>query len=184
MKFDTERLIIRSAGDSDVSAIVKYIGLNKKFHAPYVSKVEDDFFTEEYWNKKIDKVIEDTKNDEAYRFYIFKKEDEGKIIGSISFTNIQRGPFQACNLGYLLDESEQGHGYMTEALSAAIQYAFRELNFHRIMANYIPQNKKSEKVLKKLGFIREGVSKDYLLLEGKWKDHILTSLVNHKWKNA
>lgn len=52
-------------------------------------------------------------------------------------------------MGYSLAESKQGKGYMTEGLKAATQYLFQELNFHRVMANYMPHNRRSGNVLKK-----------------------------------
>lgn len=62
-----------------------------------------------------------------------------------------RGAGQFCYLGYSLAEIEQGNGYMSEALPATIDYVFKELNMHRVMANYIPQNQRSGNVLKRLG---------------------------------
>lgn len=70
---------------------------------------------------------------------------------------------------------------MTEALTAAIAYMFKEKNLHRIMANYVPSNRRSKRVLEKLGFQHEGVAKDYLFLGGSWKDHVLSSLANPAW---
>ncbi|MCJ8298752.1 MAG: 30S ribosomal protein S5 alanine N-acetyltransferase, partial [Pseudomonadales bacterium] len=49
---------------------------------------------------------------------------------------------------------------------------------HRIMANYIPENVRSAKVLEKVGFKKEGYSPSYLKIAGKWQDHVLTALIN------
>ena len=49
---------------------------------------------------------------------------------------------------------------------------------HRVMASYIPVNERSGRLLKKLGFIVEGYARDYIYINGSWRDHILTSLVN------
>ena len=100
------------------------------------------------------------------------------IVGHLSFGGILRGAAQFCYLGYGLDQSRQKRGYMTEILSPAIRYAFEVLGIHRIMANYMPTNEASGKVLKRLGFTVEGYARDYLCLNGKWEDHILTSLTN------
>ena len=71
---------------------------------------------------------------------------------------------------------------MTEGLKAATQYLFQELNFHRVMANYMPHNRRSCNVLKRLGFVIEGYARDYLLINGQWEDHIMTSLTNPNWQ--
>src|SRR5436309_3552164 len=74
-----------------------------------------------------------------------------ELIGRANLNEIVRGVFQAAYLGYSLAEHAQGHGYMTEALRAVIDFAFGELNLHRLMANYIPENLRSAAVLKRLG---------------------------------
>jgi ribosomal-protein-alanine N-acetyltransferase len=71
---------------------------------------------------------------------------------------------------------------ITEALMAAIKYVFEELNLHRVMANYMPGNEKSAKLLQRLGFKVEGHARDYLRLAGDWQDHTLTALVNESWR--
>jgi ribosomal-protein-alanine N-acetyltransferase len=52
---------------------------------------------------------------------------------------------------------------------------------HRITASYLPHNQRSGKLLKRLGFVVEGYAYDYIMINGKWEDHILTSLVNPNW---
>ena len=69
-------------------------------------------------------------------------------------------------------------------LEKAISYVFNVKNIHRIMANYLPENKASAKVLNKLGFIVEGRAKNYLRINGIWRDHILTSLTNNNWQTV
>lgn len=71
---------------------------------------------------------------------------------------------------------------MFEALTEAIVYVFKELKLHRIMANYIPSNERSAKLLKRLNFLTDGYSHDYLFIAGRWQDHILTSLTNYDMK--
>ncbi len=116
--------------------------------------------------------------DMGYRYYGLL---EGDPILDIGLSNIIRGAFQAAHLGYRTDKDYQGKGYMTEALSAVIGHAFDHLRLHRIMANYQPWNQASGHILKKLGFVEEGLAKDYLFIEGAWRDHVLTSLVNPHW---
>jgi [ribosomal protein S5]-alanine N-acetyltransferase len=93
-------------------------------------------------------------------------------------SNIIRSVFQASHLGYKLAEHAQHHGYMTEAARAGIEFAFGILRLHRIMANYLPHNHRSGAVLNRLGFKSEGFAEAYLFINGKWQDHVLTSLVN------
>jgi ribosomal-protein-alanine N-acetyltransferase len=108
---------------------------------------------------------------------VFDKS-QSEIICSCTFSNIVHGAFQACNLGYSISEKKQGAGLMFEMLQASIQYVFTEYNLHRVMANYIPSNIRSGKLLHKLGFQKEGLAKSYLKIAGSWQDHVLTSKIN------
>ncbi|WP_255230225.1 GNAT family N-acetyltransferase [Pseudoalteromonas sp. HM-SA03] len=101
--------------------------------------------------------------------------ERSQIAGLCSFTQVARGPFQACYLGYSIASQFAGQGYMTEILKAAILHMFDQRNMHRIMANYMPSNVASARVLQKLGFEQEGYAKQYLRIAGKWEDHVLTA---------
>jgi ribosomal-protein-alanine N-acetyltransferase len=100
------------------------------------------------------------------------------MLGACNFTNIVRGIFQACNLGYSVDYAWQGQGLMQEVVQAGIAYMFGAQGLHRIMANHMPANVRSEKLLRALGFEREGYARAYLKIAGQWEDHVLTALVN------
>ena len=122
------------------------------------------------------------KECKSIRFLLFLKENsEGAIIGFCNFSQIFRGPFQACYLGYHIDSTFQGKGLMSEAVTKATEYMFEIQNLHRIMANYMPSNERSARLLHKLGFVVEGHAKKYLLINGRWEDHVLTSLTNENW---
>ena len=106
------------------------------------------------------------------------------MIGKVNLTQVARGPFQACYLGYAIDQEEQGKGKMFEATKLAIDYALHELQLHRIMANYLPTNERSARLLRRLGFVVEGYARDYLYINGAWRDHILASLTNLNWSEG
>jgi ribosomal-protein-alanine N-acetyltransferase len=67
---------------------------------------------------------------------------------------------------------------MFEAARAGIRYIFEAVRLHRIMANYMPRNARSGALLQRLGFVVEGSARNYLYINGKWEDHLLTSLTN------
>lgn len=73
---------------------------------------------------------------------------------------------------------------MSEVLTQAMQYVHKTYHIHRIMANHLAHNKRSKKVLAKLGFAREGYAKSYLKINGIWQDHILNAYVFDKEKNG
>ncbi|WP_330587983.1 GNAT family N-acetyltransferase [Anaerocolumna sedimenticola] len=102
------------------------------------------------------------------------------MVGTIAFTNIVRGVFLSCFLGYKLDRFEINKGYMTEAVSRGIEIMFQDYRLHRIEANIMPKNVRSLKVVAKLGFYNEGIARNYLKINGKWEDHIHMVLLNEK----
>ena len=102
----------------------------------------------------------------------------GTMLAACNFTNIVRGAFQACHMGYSIDQAWQGQGLMQEVVQAGIAYMFGSRGLHRIMANHMPSNVRSEKLLRALGFEREGYARAYLKIAGQWEDHVLTARVN------
>lgn len=132
--------------------------------------------------KRLENWEKECAEGKAARFLLFKKEDPYRLIGLCNFTQIFYGAFQACYLGYKIDQLEEGKGLMFEALQRALEYVFEELHLHRIMANYMPANTRSAKLLHRLGFIIEGYAKDYLFINHKWEDHVLTALTHERWK--
>ncbi|MDH8678475.1 GNAT family N-acetyltransferase [Fusibacter bizertensis] len=114
---------------------------------------------------------------EMIRFWIIEDETE-EIIGSVALTNIIKGVFKSCYLGYKLSKKHINLGYMTESIQAVINYAFDEMYLHRIEANIMPRNFASIRVVEKLGFEFEGCSKQYLKINGIWEDHNRYALLN------
>lgn len=175
----TRRLILRLAERDDASQIVDYFERNREFFRATDPVRPPEFFSPEFWAEQADRALQEFYRDSAVRFFLFGQN--GRVLGTANYTQIFRGPFQACYLGYGLDEMEQGKGIMTEALESSIAYMFDEFGLHRIMANYMPHNAKSAAVLKRLGFVVEGQARDYILINGEWRDHVLTSRINDRW---
>jgi len=176
------RLSLRLGTKKDVPEIINFFYRNQEYLAPWQPLWHSTFLTQEFWQQQVEENIKEFQGDRSLKLFIFKTTHPTEIIGQVNFNNFVRGAAQFCYLGYSLAEIEQGKGYMAEALQAAINYVFKELNMHRVMANYIPQNHRSGNVLKKLGFVVEGYARKYLLINGQWQDHILTSLTNKNWQ--
>ena len=127
-----------------------------------------------------DQAVTEWKQDRAARFVLVSGHGnpDGQLIGHIAFTQIVRGPFQACYLGFGLDREVVGRGLMKDALERAIAFAFDNVRLHRIMANHVPTNVRSARTLRSLGFVPEGYARDYLFIAGAWRDHVLLALTN------
>ncbi|MBS0616517.1 MAG: GNAT family N-acetyltransferase [Verrucomicrobia bacterium] len=169
----TDRLALRTAHKDDASQLEQFYLENRDHFMRFESLPRNAVAQLHQW------YFEECEGT-ARRFLIVNPEDV--IMGMCHFTQIFRGPFQACYLGYKLAEKFQGQGIMFEALSLAIPFMFEKENLHRIMANYMPSNERSARLLQKLGFIIEGQAKSYLFINGKWEDHVLSSLTNTDWR--
>jgi [ribosomal protein S5]-alanine N-acetyltransferase len=146
---------------------------NLEHLAPWDPIRPSNYFEENIFFENAKKQIDEQTAGRAERIVIRR---DNQIIGLINFTNISPVPFLACNLGYSIDQTEQGKGMMTEALHGALNYIFCTKRLHRIMANYLPKNRRSAAVLRRLGFAVEGYARSYLMIAGRWEDHVLTAL--------
>lgn len=177
----TERTLISLLEFNDVDGIVNFYIENEKHLSSWDPKKPEGFFTREYWLEKVQSAHNEWLEKKALRLIIKQKIDE-KIIGFMTFSSFERGPFQACRLGYKIHFENEGKGYMSEALKESIRFVFEDLNIHRIEANYVPSNERSGRVLERIGFKKEGLAENYLHINGEWRDHILTSLTNQYWR--
>jgi ribosomal-protein-alanine N-acetyltransferase len=90
----------------------------------------------------------------------------------VTVSGIIWGAFKSGYLGYKLDQSAVGRGLMREALAAVIRHLFETAGLHRVEANIMPRNQRSLQVVKSLGFVNEGLARDYLQINGVWEDHL------------
>lgn len=172
----TQRGVLKVLDESQAPLLYQYINEEKNFLMPWEPARHDIYYSMETCQLRIREMRRDFLEDKGVVLCLLSKEED-RMLAYTNYSSIIRGVFQACHLGYSLRESEQGKGLMHEALESGIQYIHKELNIDRIQANYMPRNVKSAAVLKKLGFEKEGVARDYLKINGQWEDHILTALV-------
>jgi len=98
----------------------------------------------------------------------------------IDLSGIVYHEFQACWLGFRMDQSLQGRGLMRAALGPVLAAFFDRYRLHRIMASHLPENVRSGRLLRHLGFGIEGYSRDFMFINGKWCDNVLTALIAPK----
>ncbi|MEO6967801.1 MAG: GNAT family N-acetyltransferase [Rhodanobacteraceae bacterium] len=97
--------------------------------------------------------------------------DSKRIAGVINITNIVLGEFRSGYLGYYVFTGYEHQGFMREGLQFAVRHAFKSLQLHRLEANIQPANAASIALVKACGFIKEGYSRRYLKIAGRWRDH-------------
>lgn len=150
---------------------------NRDFFQQYSPKRSEEYYSFNRHLNSIKYAIECRKVDREYSFGIFLRET-GQLIGDIDLTGVLRGAVQSCYIGYSLDQEQNGKGFMTEAVKLVIEYAFKHLHLHRIVAGVMPRNIGSIRVLEKAGFEKEGIARKNVKINGKWEDHVTFSILN------
>ncbi len=151
--------------------------------ARWFPPVPPDFEQLSYWQEAVVKASDAFIQGSAVRLWLSPKSAPDEVIGTIGFSQIFRGPFCNAVLGYQIDQAHEGQGLMHEALCVAIDHMFREQKLHRINANYRPENARSGRLLARLGFHIDGYAQKYLYVDGDWRDHIQTSLINDRFRS-
>lgn len=103
------------------------------------------------------------------------------LAGVINVSEPVMGVFRSAYLGFYAFSGFAAKGYMTEAVSLLLDYAFEELGFHRLEANVQPANFASSRIVERLGFRKEGFSPRYLLIDGAWRDHDRWAILSDEW---
>jgi len=179
----TPRLVLRVPMPDDAEALAAFASDNRAHFAPWDPERDDAYFTVAGCRSRLELMLQEAVAGRSLPLVLVRRQGTpGAIIGQCTFSGITGYPFHAAYLGYGLDHRSVGQGLMTEALGAAIDYCFRTLNLHRIMANHLPSNVRSANLLRRLGFVPEGYARDYLLIAGRWQDHVLTALTNPDWR--
>ena len=104
------------------------------------------------------------------------------LLGVFNFSEIVRGAFESGYLGYYAFAPYAGQGYMSEGLLLALGLAFDKLKLHRIEANVQPANRPSVSLVRRAGFTREGFSRRYVKIGGRWRDHERWAMLVEDWR--
>lgn len=181
LSIQAERLVMSLPHADLAASMLDFVSRNRDHLKAWNPPEPDGLYTLAHWQDVVQSCAVALESGRAVRFWMTTCENPQRVIGSIGYSQIARGPFCSCVLGYQIDRRHEGIGLMHEALRATNRYMFDELKLHRIAANYRPENIRSGKLLAKLGFRIEGFAKDYLYIDGAWRDHILTSVANHEF---
>jgi ribosomal-protein-alanine N-acetyltransferase len=176
----TERLHLALLPPDAAARVLAYHEANRGHLGPVSPARPDNFFTVTWWRSRLAQDAEDWRLGLALRLFLLPREaslTSAPVLGSISLNDIRRGPLQSAELGFGLDHQHEGRGLMTEALRAVCDYAFGPMALHRLQANHLPENRRSAAVLRRLGFQTEGLARELVCIDGRWRDHVLTALL-------
>ncbi len=174
----TPHLLLHLPNSDWAERLLEYELENRTFFEPFRAKRDDSFFTLDHQKERLVKALKNAIEGSENRFWITPLDAPDIIIGDIGLSNIVRGCFLSCHLGYKMDQAHNGKGLMTEAIAGIVDFAFKKLQLHRIEANILPSNIASKRVLEKNGFEKEGLARRYLKINGIWEDHFHYVILN------
>lgn len=150
---------------------------SRDFLTPWEPVWPLDDLTRASFRYRVRRHAEEMARDESYTFFVFREGDD-RLLGGLSLGHVRRGVAQAATLGYWMGAPYAGQGYMSRAVRAVLDYAFKRQGFHRIEAACVPNNEASKRLLERLGFTQEGYARSYLNINGQWRDHLLFALLD------
>jgi ribosomal-protein-alanine N-acetyltransferase len=159
----------------DVPALALLYRDNRQFLAPWQPLRPDSYFTAEGQREAVEAVLAQQTSGNAVPLAI--TDSGGSLVGTLTIASIIRGAFQSCSVGYWLAEGSQGQGLATSALREAVDLAFGALRLHRVQAETLPHNERSQRTLRRVGFEQYGVAPSYMHIAGEWQDNVLYQLL-------
>jgi [ribosomal protein S5]-alanine N-acetyltransferase len=161
---------------TDYAAWARLRAASRDFLTPWEPYWPHDDLTSGGYRRRIRHYQREARDDLGYAFSLFD-QNSNELVGGVTLSNVRRGVAQSANLGYWIGQPFAGRGYMSEAVRALIPYAFDVLRLHRLEAATQPTNAASMRVLERNGFVKEGLARSYLKIDGRWQDHVLFGLV-------
>jgi [ribosomal protein S5]-alanine N-acetyltransferase len=180
IKLFTDRLIIRDYVIDDLENHHKL--LSDPIVMYYLPDIKTDNIIESREN--LTKVLNDQGQKERYLYHlIIENKNTNEFIGGIGYTVSNNTPFgKLVHMGYFILQNYWNKGYTTEALKRVMKFGFEENNVYRIHTGCIKENKYSEKIMQKCGFIKEAEFKEYVFHDGKFKDRVEYRMLKNEWK--
>jgi len=154
-------------------AFLAAVRASRGLHAPWVSPPATSTKFRQYVKAK--------SGDRNVAYFAFSSS--GDIVGVVNISEIVRGLFRSAYLGYYVFSPHQARGVMTATLSKVVTRAFREHGLHRVEANIQPSNAASIRLVARLGFRKEGLSRRYLKINGRWRDHERWAVTREEWRH-
>lgn len=168
----TPRLVLRAVEDGDRQKVFEGFS-----NAEVTRYFDITYSTYESTSVQMEWYATNRKEESGYAWAVCDKTS-GDVMGIFSLYFINKNHKRA-ELGYWLLPPYWNKGFATEAITAILNYAKKELNLHRISAEIEPANTASLKLLQKLGFKQDGTLRDYELKNGLFQDLEIWSVLLH-----
>lgn len=182
-RIDTERLRLELAAPEHAAALAAHFARNREHFARW-DPPRGEVATVEYWTRSLAASVREFGEGHTVRLVAWLLDAPGVLVARVNFSQIARGAFHSCMLGFAVDREFEGRGLMREAAEAGIGWLFEAMNLHRVQASHRPENERSRRLLQRLGFIPEGLAREYLFIDGAWRDHVITARLNPRFDES
>lgn len=170
------RVVLRPPRQRDWKRWARVREESREFLTPWEPTWPYDALTRRAFRRRVKAYGQELRQGSSFSFLIFRRDD-GVLLGGVTLSNLRRGVAQSASLGYWIGRPHARQGYMSEALSLVLTYAFEQLGLHRVEAACLPHNAASKNLLLKMGFAQEGYARQYLRINGAWQDHLLFAVL-------
>ncbi len=173
-ELETERLLLRKLTEEDSEALYKIMSKEEVmvYYGMYA------LVEEEQAQIMINNLNCGFESSKSIRWALELKE-ESTLIGTCGYHNWNKG-YARSEMGYELSPDYWGKGYMTEALEAILCYGFNYMELNRVEALVYPENSASKRLLEGLGFMEEGILREYAYFRDVYQDLVMFSLIREK----
>lgn len=180
IRLETDRLIVRRFEERDVADILEY-----SRHEP----------TDEHRRRNVDwEPTEESvrrwwapmvsmKPEEAIQWLslVIERKAEGRVIGHVGFNAKRIGDSFQGQIGWILGKAHEGNGFATEATIALLDYLFQTVGFHRVYAMTSPDNRRSWRLMERLGMRCEAHFVRNCYHDSGWTDEYVYAILGDEW---
>ena len=169
-RINGEKCYLKQFTPDDASSLSKLMVANRDYWSNFEPRHVPSYYSSITQRARINDSVRLHKDGKEFYCGIYDMETN-HLIGLISLYNVKPSPYASCSIGYAMDEKATKKGVATEAIHLISKYAFQIFKVNRIEAHVSPKNIASIRALEKNHFQQEGLLKQLLFINGKWRDH-------------
>lgn len=171
-----EGIRLRHPALDDYEQWAKLRGASRAHTIPWEPGWAEDELTRAAYKRRLRRYQSDVETGQGYPFFVFRAEDD-VLVGACNLNNVRRGVLQAADIGYWVGLPHVRRGYAKAAVRRVVAFAFGPLQLNRVEAATHPENAPSRALLLNVGFSPEGYARNYLKIDGQWRDHLKFAIV-------
>lgn len=176
LHIQSERLILRPVRTEDAEAVFGYRSnaIINQFQGWVPETITD---VHDFIQNKVSAIID--QPDTWFQLAIIRK-DTGELIGDVGIHFLESGSLQV-EIGCTLNFNQHGKGFATEALTETLNFLFRKLNKHRVIASIDHRNEKSITLVERLGMRKEAHFRKSIRINNEWVDDLVYAILKEDW---